>query len=211
MIGLGEGHPNYVASAILAQKVKQFNEDSVDLFSFYKECTNFVEVDTEQPLQKILDIIFEKIEPLVINVRPTTLLHELRTEIITNLCQQHGFTNLDVNKMQKGEQSRGTDLGKEMLKHVHEQMPLELIIRMLKNSIYSGQEDRNKFIISNFPDTIEQAKAFETGCSTIAAMIQPTANEFEVEIKTPSHFGLESMFQKNTKLKTIKEWNYKTF
>lgn len=74
----------------------------------------------------------------MINVRPTSSLSELKNEIVTTLCKDHGFMNLDVNKMQKGEQSRGTELGKEFLAHIHAQTPLDLIIKMLKNSIYSG-------------------------------------------------------------------------
>ena len=82
---------------------------------------------------------------------------------------------------------------------------------MLRQVIYCGQPHINKFILTNFPDTIEQAKAFENDCSKLTAMIFPTANEYEVEIKSTSHFGLESLFQKSMKLKTIKEWNFKTF
>ena len=52
---------------------------------------------------------------------------------------------------------------------------------MLRQVIYCGQPHINKFILTNFPDTIEQAKAFENDCSKLTAMIFPTANEYEVE------------------------------
>jgi len=36
-----------------------------------------------------------------------------------------------------------------------------LIIKMLKRIIFSGLESRNKFILTDFPDTIKQAQSFE--------------------------------------------------
>lgn len=139
---------------------------------------------------------------------------ELRNEIVGSLCTQHGFVNLDVLKIQKGEENRGTNLGKEL--HVHtaqgKAAPTALIVEMLKKVIYSGQPSINKFILTNFPDTIEQAKVFEKDCCKIAAMIYPTANESVVEIKgSVSHLSLDSFFQKSLKLKTMKEWSYKAF
>ena len=43
-------------------------------------------------------------------------------------------------------------------------------------------------------------------------MIFPTADEAVVEIKgNASYFTIDSYFQKKLKLKTMKEWSYKTF
>lgn len=43
-------------------------------------------------------------------------------------------------------------------------IPAEMIVRMLRKIIYSGNGN-NKFILSSFPDIIEQAKEFEKSCS----------------------------------------------
>jgi adenylate kinase family enzyme len=40
-------------------------------------------------------------------------------------------------------------------------IPAEMIVRMLKKIIYCGQPSLNKFILSSFPDIIEQAREFE--------------------------------------------------
>ena len=43
-------------------------------------------------------------------------------------------------------------------------------------------------------------------------MIYPTADEAVVEIKgSASYYSIDSYFQKNLKLKTMKEWSYPTF
>ena len=42
---------------------------------------------------------------------------------------------------------------------------------MLKRIIFSGLESRNKFILTDFPDTIKQAQVFEQDCTNITASI----------------------------------------
>lgn len=83
---------------------------------------------------------------------------------------------------------------------------------MLKKVIYCGQPSINKFILTNFPDTIEHVQFFEANCAKISAMIYPTGDEPVVEIKgNASHFSIDSFFQKNLKLKTMSEWSYKSY
>ena len=75
--------------------------------------------------------------------------------------------------------------------------PAELIVKMLNKIIYCGQASLNKFILSNFPGTIEQAKVFETNCARLSAMIYPTsASTATVEIKNNdlTLFNIDSLF-----------------
>lgn len=76
---------------------------------------------------------------------------------------------------------------------------------MLNRIIYSGQVSINKFILSNFPEQIDQVKEFESNCSKIAAIIYPTGSGSTVEItnKELSLFNIESLFQKEFRLKTM--------
>ncbi len=43
-------------------------------------------------------------------------------------------------------------------------IPAETIVRMLRRIIYSG-DGRKKFILSSFPDIIDQAREFERSCA----------------------------------------------
>ena len=54
-------------------------------------------------------------------------------------------------------------------------IPAESIVKMLRRIIYSG-DGRKKFILSSFPDIIDQAKEFEKSCATISAVIYTTTN-----------------------------------
>jgi hypothetical protein len=49
-------------------------------------------------------------------------------------------------------------------------------VRMLRRIIYSG-DTNNKYILSSFPDIIEQAKEFEKNCATINAIIYASSSD----------------------------------
>lgn len=92
-------------------------------------------------------------------------------------------------------------------------IPAEMIVRMLKKIIYSGQASSDKFILTSFPDIIEQAKEFETNCCKIAAIIYSTAEDKIVEIKNNNLalFNIDSLFQKEFRLKTMSAWDWDAF
>lgn len=84
---------------------------------------------------------------------------------------------------------------------------------MLRRAIYCGQPHLNKFVLSNFPEVTEQAEEFEKNCCSISAIIYPSANGSTVELKDNNlqYFNIDSLFQKQFKLKTMHEWNYQVF
>lgn len=88
-----------------------------------------------------------------------------------------------------------------------------MIVRMLKKIIYCGLVENNKFILTSFPDIIDQAKEFELNCSKIAAIIYSTTDDSITEIKNNnlSLFNIDSMFQKENRLRTMCEWDYSVF
>jgi adenylate kinase family enzyme len=64
--------------------------------------------------------------------------------------------NLDVNSLIRDENERKTAIGLEFLSMVSagKIIPAEMIVRMLRRIIYSG-DGRKKFILTGFPDIIE--------------------------------------------------------
>ena len=92
-------------------------------------------------------------------------------------------------------------------------IPAETIVRMLRKIIYSG-DGRKNFILSSFPDIIEQAKDFEKSCATISAVIYTTNDTGNtdtpiVEIKNNNltMFTIDAFFQKEHRLKTMCKWD----
>lgn len=151
----------------------------------------------------------------MIHIRPGANSNDLRKEITEKLSEEHGFINLDVNALIRDENERKTEIGQEMHSMVQSNriIPAEMMVRMLKKIIYSGSTEQTKFILTSFPDIIEQAKEFETNCSRISAIIYSTTEDSTVEIKNNnlSLFNIDSLFQKEFRLKTMSSWNYSVF
>jgi adenylate kinase family enzyme len=215
MVALGETSPRYVPSAVLSQKIKSYYETAKELLPYLEQNTPFVSVNTDKSFEKTMDDINCHIEPCVIHIRPGANSNILRKEITEKLSTQHGFIDLDINGLIRDENERKTAIGIEMHQMVQSNriIPAEMIVRMLKKIIYSGQVDVNKFILTSFPDIIEQAREFELNCSKIAAIIYATTDDSIVEIKNNnlSLFNIDSLFQKEFRLKTMSEWDFNVF
>ena len=86
---------------------------------------------------------------------------------------------------------------------------------MLKQIIYSGIEGRDKFILSDFPKTIEQANIFERDCSKLRAVIFAAGGDAGTQIQIVdngiSAESIDSLFQKEHRLKTMHCWDESTF
>ena len=160
--------------------------------------TNFVSINTDQSFEKTMQDVNDQIEPTVIHIRPGANSNNLRKEITEKLATGHEWVDLDINALIRDENERKTSIGAEMHQMVQSNriIPAEMIVRMLKKIIYSGQPHINKFILTSFPDIIEQAKEFEMNCARIKAIIYSTAESNIVEIKNNnlSLFNIDSLF-----------------
>jgi RNA processing factor Prp31 len=156
------------------------------------------------------------VEPCVIHIRPGANSNNLKKEITDGLSGSHGFINLDVNSLIRDETERKTSIGNEMLSMVQSNriIPAEMMVRMLKKIIYCGQEQLNKFILQSFPDIVEQSVEFETNCSKIKKLIyssENTGNNIEIKNNNISLFNLDTLFQKDFRLKTMYQWDFSEF
>lgn len=71
MTTIGDNNPGYVPSSILSKKIRKFNEESAGLLPFFKENTNLIEVNSDQPLDKTLEVVYSHLEPLIIHIKPS--------------------------------------------------------------------------------------------------------------------------------------------
>lgn len=72
-----------------------------------------MEINTDDLIDITLDEVYKCIEPLVIHIRSGTN-ENLKMEITEKLSKEHGFVNLNYDDIVKGENERGTDIGKEL-------------------------------------------------------------------------------------------------
>jgi len=214
MIDLGESDARYVSSSILSKMIKEYHDKAKDLLPFLKKETNFQEISNDQTIEKTMDEVYRHVEPIVINVRSGDNQETLCNSIVTNL-QEEGFLNLDVEQLRECEMKRKTLIGLEMIQHLHrdKNIPASMVVKMLNKIVYNGQESINKFILSNFPKQIDQVKEFELNCSKLAAILYPTGQGSTVDISSRElqNFNIESLFQKQSRLKTMNQWSSQLF
>jgi len=221
MISLGQDSPNYQPSTLLSQKIRVYNERSEKLIPFLKDNTNMRVVDTEQNFDIAFAQMCSHVQPTIIHIRGSgsdyaqDLLKKTSHELVNN----HGFIDLNSNEIIRLENERKTEFGLE-IQQIHNAGKLideKVIVKMLRNIIYSGQEGRDKFLISGFPGSSEQVKEFETKCANITAIIYTTQEKDElhptVEVQKNSliSMNIDALFQKQFRLKTLKEWDIRTF
>jgi adenylate kinase family enzyme len=211
MLALGKEHPSYLPSSILSKKIKNFHDSATTLIPYLKANTAFHEISSEETFQNSFKSLYKTIEPVVIHVRAGASSNDLRREIIEKLVDQYSFTNLDVNSLIRDENERKTAIGQEFhsLVSAGKLISADMIVRMLRNIIYSG-DGRTQFILSGFPDVIDQAKEFEKSCCSIAAIIYATSKDPVVEIKNNNLtlFNIDALFQKEFRLRTMNEWDF---
>lgn len=220
MISLAQTDASYQASAILSKKIRQYNENSARLLPYLKQATNLRTVNTEQTFATAFEQLCAYVEPTVLLVRPggAETSFETRQTIINELKAAKGFTELNVFMLIKEESERHTEVGKEINDQISAgkdyQRDLDhLIVRMLQRNIYSGIESRDKFILTDFPENIKQAQAFEAGCAKITAVIFAAGADGVVEIieNGLAMDSIDSLLQKEHRLKPMSGWDEATF
>lgn len=169
----------------------------------------------------MLKSVYQLVEPTVIHIRTggNSAANDLRKQIIEELTSEKwGYCNLDVNSLIRDENERRTEIGQEFLSLVQSGkiIPAETIVRMLRKIIYSG-DGRTKFILSSFPDIIDQAREFEAYCATISAVIYTTGDSgvggpgetpvVEIKNNNLTLFNIDALFQKEHRLRTMARWD----
>jgi adenylate kinase family enzyme len=84
----------------------------------------------------------------------------------------------------RDEIERRTEIGLEIHQLVNSGQLItpDLIVQMLKNIIYNGDENNNKFLLTGFPENPEGLRIFEENCANITAIIYAAGPEPIVEV-----------------------------
>lgn len=128
------------------------------------------------------------------------------------LTNNHGYAEVNVNELISLENERRTEIGKALLGLVStgKMLPAELITRMLRKVVFSG-DGRTKYILSGgFPFTVEHAKEFERNVSSISAVIYSAmqAEDSSISIRgNLAEFNIATLFQKDYRLRVITDWD----
>lgn len=154
------------------------------------------------------------VEPTIVHVRSSGSegSSTVKVAIQQSLCGDHGFIELNVNDLIREESERHTKLGTRLLQSYStgQQFTLDMYVSLLKPIIFSGVKNRNKFVLQGFPETTDQVNAFEECCSTLNAIIFATdkGNVVDIRNNETSLFNIDSMFQKQFRLKPMDSWDF---
>ena len=113
-------------------------------------------VNSEGTIDQTVKQFYRILEPQVIHIRPGAASNDLKKKITDDLVAE-GWCNLDINSLIRDENERRTDIGQEIHKMVsgNRIIPAEMIVRMLRKIIYSGDVSKRNFILTSFPDIID--------------------------------------------------------
>lgn len=224
MLQGGKGGDGYLPSSILSKKIRLFNEHAAKLLPFFKNqlaAGSFVEVDTgSQTFEKSFKELAATVEPTVLHIRSFAdepgngeASDEMFKNIMYSLTETHGYAELNVNELISLENERRTALGKEFLELTAQGkiVPADVIIRLLRKVVYSG-DGRSKFILSGgFPFTVQHAVEFESHVSQIAAVIysalQSEDSFVHIASSQLSRFNIDTLFQKEFRLRVLTDWD----
>lgn len=106
MLLLGEGHKDYVPSAILSRRIADYNEQLPSMLPYLESKVDLHEINCERSFNHVFKDICKLIEPVVVHIRAGPDSLELRDEIIKNLIEKEGYVNLDVNSLIRDENER---------------------------------------------------------------------------------------------------------
>jgi len=157
MFAMGETHPSYIPSSILAKKVQIYNERAKSLIPFLQKNTHCHIINSEQQFNQTMKQICTCIEPTIVNVRSSgsEQANEVQAQIQDNLCKDQGYKLVDVADLLKQEELRRTALGCRLLaaSSTSRKFTLDMYMQLICPIIWSGQACDNKFVLSGFPNT----------------------------------------------------------
>lgn len=159
--------------------------------------------------------IYKCVEPFVVHIRSGNN-SDMKNAMIKSLTTEHGYVHVDVEAAVRGEAERGTMVGQELTALIgNAQIPTnEIITSMLSKILYCGKDGLNKFILSSYPGTNDQAEFFEKNCTSLSAIVYPTVGgEATVNLKNKDLglFNLDSKMYKDFRLKIMTEWSNKNW
>ena len=166
---LGCAHKLYSSPPLLLQSLREFNKGAKGVLETAKKLNLLFELRPEEgTLRKVVDLAGEIIRPEIILGRCHEKGQELLDAFITELVNDGGYMHLDVPTLRKEEIARHTLIGNEMMQYVAKGkiLPAECTIKMLRRIIYSGS-GCNKFVLTGFPEEVEQLKLFEDTCAKV--------------------------------------------
>jgi adenylate kinase family enzyme len=215
MLELSKDSPEYLPSAILSKKIRNFNEQGAKLLPLLKSATNFLELDTSsQTFDKSFKDLCSAVEPTVLNIISHGEGEDETFAAMMETLTNEGYVKVPVNELISLENERRTEFGRVFMQNIStgKVIPSEDIVRFLRKVLYSGDGHKKYILSGDFPTSTEQVKEFEKSCASISAVIYSgTKREDMISYNIPNNmlrvFETKSLFLKENRLQVVSEWD----
>jgi len=158
MLETSKDSKDYLPSAILSKKIRNFNEQGVKLLPLLKSTTKFLELDTSsQTFAQSFKDICAAVEPTILNI----ISHgEGEDETFTSMIQtltNEGYVKVPVNELISLENERRTEFGRIFMQNIAtgKIIPSEDVVKFLRKVIYSGNGHKKYILSGDFPTSTE--------------------------------------------------------
>lgn len=151
---------------------KEFMKSRKELVDFMKKEPYFVHfsVTAEKPIESLYHrVINEYLAPEVFMAIYDDN-EPLFRWYVQVLEKERGFIHLPLNELLKQEAERRTVLGLEISNHKPEKVPSQLKLALLRKILFK-QGKKFKYLITEFPNDIEEYFQFEGSCREISSLI----------------------------------------
>jgi len=108
-------------------------------------------------------------------------------QIITRLKEEFNYVHLSVTELAYFEDKAGTFIGTEMMKHrregtMHSAEGVKTTLHLLRMAMLKHQ-DTNRFLFDDFPQSLEQAQAFEREIGEVAFILHLEASSEKLQAR----------------------------
>jgi adenylate kinase family enzyme len=163
MYKMGYNNPRYIGCSELNKQIYEFNKKN-DFIEYLRKQQVLVEIDVNNHLTLVTDEFKKKVQPHVLIIKPDyrdSDTQDFYEKLIDHFVKNEGFEILDVNQIKEENIARSTSLGREaeIFLENFETVPDWIVCDAIKPVIF--RESKNKFILTNFPDSTNFIKTFE--------------------------------------------------
>ena len=181
--------PNYTDCSTLNKMLHTF-EQQKPFIDFLKKKSTVLEIDVNNHKVLTIDRMMKKIQPYCVIVKVNEALEEAKKNIMEKLTQNYKYEIIDVNQIIENGKNRNIKVA------FNENISIEDKIALIRPLLY--RENCNKFILENFPSTLEELEQFEKELCKINKLIYVSDDKVLENIKDET--SIEVFFKNENKL-----------
>jgi len=196
---LGIHHKGYIGCSELNKLLTEFELKKDHLEFLKKKCgKNFVELNVNKTFTLVVEDLMALICPSILILKNDVSGNEIQNNLLNYFREKLNYQIIDVDEILKEYSARNHSLGKlieDSAKSGQKIVPNTVKIEALKPIIFNEKND--KFILINYPDSVEAIKEFEEKVCKVLRYVF-VSKTFPLELKLEKS-EIEIYFKKNNR------------